>query len=349
MSVLITGASGFIGESLAAALLGSGDLKALTLTDLTAPSSPDCRRLTDTSFSKTAHPKTKVNLIGADLTSENGVKSVLDKALEGPPLTLVYILHGIMSGDSEQNHDLSIRVNLDATRNLLLALQARCPGVRVVYTSSCAVFGPQDQDSNGNKTTKLTENTKTIPTGTYGTHKAMMELFIDDMSRRGAIDARIVRLPTVIVRAGKPTGAASSFASGMFREPFQGIKSVVPVRKDLEIWICSARTVLRNLIIAGQLEATAFEQGSRVVLLPGMLVTVQDMIHALEYILGEKAMWLLAIRPDEKIERIVEGWATRIDDSHARRLGFVEDGTLNGAVSEFIADFGRVQYEPCEW
>ncbi|CAF9924932.1 MAG: hypothetical protein GOMPHAMPRED_003770 [Gomphillus americanus] len=339
MSVLITGASGFIGKSLAAALLGSGDLKALTLTDLIEPPSPVSRRLTDTSFSRTEHPKTKVNLIGADLTSENGVKTVLDEALEVQPLTLVYILHGLMSGDSEKNHDLSIRVNLDATRNLLLALQTRCPGVRIVYTSSCAVYGPQDQDTHGNKVTKLTENTKTIPTGTYGAHKAMMEIFIDDMSRRGAVDARIVRLPTIIVRAGKPTGAASSFASGMFREPLQGIKSVVPVRKDLEIWICSARTVVRNLIIAGQLEATVFGQGSRVVLLPGRLVTVQDMVNALEHVGGEKAVQLIEMSPDEKVEQIVEGWATRIDDGHARRLGFVEDGTLDSAVTEFIEDY----------
>lgn len=343
MSVLITGASGFIGSSLASALLGENGIQQLSLTDLTKPPVPEARQLTSTSFARVTQSDTKVNLIGADLTKQEDIDALLDSVLKDceVKLSLVYILHGLMSGDSEANHASSVEINLNATINLLTTLKQRCPGVRVVYASSCAVFGPQDQDSQGQKTKTVSESTYPLPTGTYGTHKAMMELFIQDLSRRQEIEARIVRLPTVIVRAGKPSGAASSFASAMFREPLQGVKSVLPVRRDLEIWICSARTVTRNLILAGKIDEQAFVgmDDSRIVLLPGKLVMVQDMIDALGTVGGADAVALLEEKIDDSVVKIVEGWVTRISDARARSLVFVEDGSLEETVREFVEDY----------
>ena len=343
MSVLITGAAGFIGSSLASALLGENNLQRLTLTDLAKPSVPEPRRLTPVSFARVARSDTtQVKLLAADLTKQGDVNTLLDLILDNSrvKLSLVYILHGLMSGDSEANHALSVKVNIEATINLLTTLRQRCSGVRVVYASSCAVFGPQDQDSQGQKTKVVSESTFPQPTGTYGTHKVMMEHFIEDLSRRGEIDARIIRLPTVIVRAGRPTGAASSFASGMFREPLQGIKSILPVRRDLEIWICSARTVIRNLILAGRIDEQLFKkEDSRLLLLPGRLVTVQDMIDALEKVGGADAVALLDERIDGDVVRIVEGWVTRISVARARSLSFVEDVPLQDTIREFVEDY----------
>lgn len=143
----------------------------------------------------------------------------------------------------------------------------------------------------------------------------------------------------VIVRPGKPTGAASSFASGIFREPLKGKKSVLPVSKDLEIWICSPRTVIKNLILARDIPADKF-LGTRIVNLPGITVSVNDLLEELNTVGGEKALKLVEEEKDESIEKIVKSWPARLETSRAISLGFVEDGTLANTLQEYIEDYG---------
>ena len=140
------------------------------------------------------------------------------------------------------------------------------------------------------------------------------------------------------MRPGKPTGAASSFASGIFREPLNGEKSVLPVSKELEIWICSPRTVVKNLIIAADIPKEKFEH-SRIVNLPGVTVTVQAMLDALKAVGGDKALQLVEEKRDEATERIVESWPTRFDTSRAEGLGFADDGTLVQTLEEYMTDY----------
>lgn len=144
----------------------------------------------------------------------------------------------------------------------------------------------------------------------------------------------------VLVRPGKPTGAASSFASGIFREPLNGEKSVLPVSKDLSVWICSPRTVVKNLIHARDLATEAFRDGSRVVNLPGITVSIHEMLAALKATGGQAALDLIEEKRDGPTEKIVESWPAKYDTAKARRLGFVEDGTLANTLKEYIEDYG---------
>ena len=142
----------------------------------------------------------------------------------------------------------------------------------------------------------------------------------------------------VTVRPGKPTGAASSFASGIFREPLNGEKAFLPVSKDLEIWICSPRTVVRNLILARDVPKEKFPN-TRIVNLPGITVTVREMLEALRAVGGEEALNLVEEKRDEAIEKIVSSWPTRLDISRAKQLGFVDDGPLERTLQEFVEDY----------
>lgn len=142
----------------------------------------------------------------------------------------------------------------------------------------------------------------------------------------------------VTVRSGKPTGAASSFASGIFREPLNGEKAILPVSKELEIWICSPRTVVKNLIIARDIPKEKFP-GTRIVNLPGITVTIKEMLDALKAVGGEKALELVQEEKDEATEKIVLSWPTRLDTSRARHLGFAEDGPLEQTLKEYIEDY----------
>ncbi|KAL8706455.1 MAG: hypothetical protein Q9201_000510 [Fulgogasparrea decipioides] len=241
-----------------------------------------------------------------------------------------------MSGAAEADLELGIKVNIDATRLIFDTLRRVNPGVRVVFTSTTAVYGPPPSPGF-----PLTEANAPSPGSSYGAQKLISEILLNDYSRRGLLDGRIVRLPTVLVRPGKPTGAASSFASGIFREPLGGQKSVLPVSKDLSVWICSPRTVVKNLIHARDIPIEAYENRSRVVNLPGITVSVHEMLAALKAIGGQEALDLVEEEHDERTEKIVKSWPAKYDTTRAKQMGFADDGTLENTLNEYLEDYGR--------
>ena len=143
------------------------------------------------------------------------------------------------------------------------------------------------------------------------------------------------------MRPGKPTGAASSFASGIFREPLNGERSILPVSKDLDLWICSPKTVVKNLVLAQKLPQEHFVGWSRIVNLPGITVSVRQMLDALKDVGGDEALSLVEEKKDEATQRIVESWPPRLDPSKAKALGYVDDGPLKRTLQEYLEDYGR--------
>jgi nucleoside-diphosphate-sugar epimerase len=317
MNILITGANGFIGQALTAALLSDSSISSLILTDIVEPDVP----------SPESHFTAEIRSIKADLTD----KATCEKLFTSD-LTHVYLLHGLMSGATEANLDLGLRVNVDSTRTILDVLRKVKPGIRVIYSSACAVFGP----SGGQV---VTEMTLPVPGSSYGAQKLICETLLNDFSRRGLIDGRILRLPTIIVRPGVPSGAASSFFSGIIREPLKGMKSQLPVARSLEVWVCSTRTIIRNLIFARDIPEEKFGSASRVVNLPGITVTVEQMLQALKDVGGEKVLSLVEEKKDPAVENIVLSWPTRFDTTRAKELGFTEDGPLERTIQEYLKDY----------
>lgn len=242
-----------------------------------------------------------------------------------------------MSGAAEANLELGLKVNIDSMRYItdVLRTQQRSTPVRVIFPSSLAVFGPAKENE------VVTENTMPNPQSSYGTEKAIVEMLLNDLSRRGLIDARILRLPTIIVRPGKPTGAASSFCSGIIREPLNGEISILPVRRNLKLWVCSARTVVRNLVAAKDIPGEKFAGRSRILNLPGRTVTVEEMLEGLRKVGGQKAVDLVQERYDEKVAGIVGSWPAVFDTERAEELGFWGDGTLERTFGEYVEDYLR--------
>ena len=315
MNIIITGAGGFLGQALTSALLTDSDLKVLTLVDIIEPPKP---------LAKTS---TKIHCIKADLTDRKSCEGLFTDAL-----THVYLLHGLMSGASEENFDLGLSVNIDATRLIFDRLRKVNPGVKVIFTSSCAVFGPQGPEP-------VTEDLLPQPASSYGSQKLVCEVLLNDLSRRGLLDGRIVRLPTIIVRPGKPSGAASSFCSGIIREPLSGQRAQLPVSSDLPVWVCSSRNVIHNLILAKDIRKEKFGS-SRVVNLPGATITVEEMLNALSMVGGKQALALVDHEKDPKIEEIVYSWAYKYDVRRALDLGFVAaDSSVERIVREFVEDY----------
>ncbi|KAL4727075.1 hypothetical protein ACLX1H_005975 [Fusarium chlamydosporum] len=309
-NILITGGGGFIGQELITSLLKESPNAKFTLTDIINPFVP-----------KSA--ESQVTSLKADLTDPSAVKFLLSDRFSH-----VYILHGLMSGGAEANLDLGLEINVDSVRTILDVLRTEYPGTKVIFASSCAIYG---------KTDVVTEfGTLPQPKSSYGIQKLMVELLINDYSRRGLLDGRIVRLPTVIVRPGAPSAAASSFASGIVRESLQGVKNVLPVSRDLELWVCSPGTVIKNLIKIKDVPKEEFGS-SRVVNLPGITVTVQEILDAVKGVGGEEALAQIEEKNDPAIEAIVASWPARFDVSRAYGLGLDADGTVLDAVEAFQA------------
>jgi nucleoside-diphosphate-sugar epimerase len=314
VKVLITGGAGFLGRRLADRLLERGTLRGsdggdraideIVLLDI-APAGG----FTDA----------RVRAIAGDISDAALLRHVVD-----PDTASVFHLAAIVSGQAEADFDLGMRVNVDAARSLLEACRASGHRPRVVFTSSVAVYG-------GNLPDTVLDSTAPNPQSSYGTQKAIGELLVNDYSRRGYIDGRVLRLPTISVRPGKPNKAASSFASGIIREPLNGEQSISPIAPGTRIWLLSPRRAIDGLVLGHDLPARALG-ASRVVNLPGVSVTAREMVAALERVAGAETAQRVRWERDATLDRIVSSWPGAWDTRRAAALGFEGDADFDSII-----------------
>lgn len=320
MKVLITGGAGFLGKRLARRLLELGSLtgadggkrqiEQLVLLDVVAAE---------------GFHDPRVRVVTGDIADT----ALLDSVIDADTVS-VFHLAAIVSGQAEADFDLGMRINLDASRQLLDVCRSRGHTPRVVFTSSVAVYGGALPDT-------VLDTTALNPRSSYGVQKAIGELLVGDYSRRGFIDGRVLRLPTISVRPGRPNKAASSFASGIIREPLQDQEAICPVSKETRLWLLSPRQAIESLIAGHELEAKVLETG-RTINLPGISVTVAEMVAALEKLSSRETVQLIRWQPDPVVERIVGSWPGRWDATRATAMGFSCDKDFEAIVRAYIED-----------
>jgi nucleoside-diphosphate-sugar epimerase len=319
MHILITGAAGMIGRKLTARLVNDGalngkPLEKLTLIDVSAPPKPE-------KFSG------KVETMATDIADPAAVAA----AIAGRP-DVIFHLAGVVSGEAELDFEKGIRVNLDGSRRLLDAIRTAGDGYRprLVFTSSIAVFGAPFPDA-------IADDFHLTPLTSYGTQKAAVELLQADYTRRGFVDGVGIRLPSIVVRPGRPNKAASGFFSSIIREPLNGEEAVLPVAESVLHWHASPRAATGFLIHAAGLDAAKL--GPRVNLtMPGVCCTVAEQIAALRRIAGDKVAARIRREPDALVARIVAGWPSRFDPVRALALGFKAEASFDEIIRVHIAD-----------
>jgi nucleoside-diphosphate-sugar epimerase len=319
MKLLITGGAGFIGARLARSLLAKGELdgrriERLVLADL-VPAPDD---------------------LAVDPRVQLRVGTVLELArdLGSERFDGVFHLASAVSAECERDFDLGLVSNLDSTRALLDALRAAGNAPKLVFSSSVAVFG---SDPALPLPAVVRDDTLPTPQSSYGIHKYVCEQLVADYTRKGYIDGRAVRLMTVSVRPGRPNGAASSFLSGIIREPLNGEPAVCPVSADTEVALASPANTVAGLIAAFEASREAF--GGRTALnLPALTVRVQDMLDALEHVGGPAARALVRFEPDDNVARIVGGWPARFESQRTARLGLKADADFRSIVEQYLHD-----------
>jgi nucleoside-diphosphate-sugar epimerase len=236
----------------------------------------------------------------------------------------------VVSGEAEQDFDLGWRVNVDATRLWLEACRKRAAPPKFVFTSSVAVFG-------GRLPHVVPDDQELTPQSSYGAQKAVGELYVHDYTRKGFVDGRSMRLPTVSVRPGKPNKAASSFASGIVREPLAGIPAPCPVPPETRMWLISPRNAIANLLVGHEAPAERFGY-KRAVNVPGISVTVGEMVAALRRVAGDAVADRVTWQFDAAIDRIVRTWPRDFDAGFARSLGMQADADFDAIIRQYIAD-----------
>ena len=319
MRIVITGGAGFLGSRLARALLASG-----ALTDARGERRA-LRELVLVDVVPAALSDARVSVVTGD---------VADPALIERAVTVdtdsVFHLAAVVSGQAEAEFDVGMRVNLDATRALLERCRRLARPPKFVFTSSLAVFGGALPDP-------VPDDALLTPQTSYGTQKAIGEYLVYDMTRKGYVDGRSLRLPTITVRPGKPNKAASSFASGIIREPLSGVDAICPVARHTRIWVSSPRTVIANLIVGHEAPASKFAH-TRSINVPGISVGVGEMVDALRRIAGDIVADRVKWQLDPATDRIVQSWPTRFAPVLGPALGMRADPDFDGIVRAYIAD-----------
>ncbi|MCA3235346.1 MAG: NAD-dependent epimerase/dehydratase family protein, partial [Cupriavidus sp.] len=244
----------------------------------------------------------------------------------------IFHLAAVVSGAAEADFDLGMRVNLDASRALLETCRQVGHVPRVVFTSSVAVYG-------GKLPAVVQDDTALNPQSSYGAQKAIGELLLSDYSRKGFVDGRVLRLPTISVRPGKPNAAASSFASGIIREPLSGVAANCPVHPDTALWLLSPRGAIQALVNGIELDGARFGN-RRVVNLPGLSVTAAQMVDALRRVAGDAVADRVTWEREDRIEKIVGTWPAAWDQSRALELGFAGDADFDAVIRAYAEDAG---------
>ncbi len=318
MKVVITGGGGFIGLRLAKALLARGSLMQQPIARIT---------LLDTVFAPNLPTDARLEIVKADIADAASIERVVT-----PDTASIFHLAAVVSGGAEADFDLGMRVNLDAMRLLLERARRAARPPRVVFASSVAAFG-------GDLPAVLDDSITPNPQTSYGMQKVVSEYLLTDYSRKGFMDGRSLRLPTIVVRPGTPNLAASSFASAIFREPLNGVACECPVGADTGIWMLSPRRVVEAFIHAHELPAEAWGT-RRVVNLPGITVSIKDGLDALARVAGPEIAKRVAWKPDARIQAIVKTWPVSFATPRALAMGFKADPDVETILRDYIADEG---------
>jgi nucleoside-diphosphate-sugar epimerase len=316
--ILILGGGGFLGRGLAKALIQNGGLAQGELRRLT---------LVDIAFAEDRLHDSRLEYIEADFSDEVTITKILQQRPD-----VIFHLAAIVSGEAEKNFQLGMKINFNASLQVLELCRKLAIRPRIVFASSCAVFG-------GDVRRVITDETAPQPRSSYGTQKAMVELLMNDYSRRGYVYARSLRLPTIAIRSGKPNAATSSFVSSIIREPLRGKKASYPVPPETPCWILSPKHVIQNFIHAANIGEKLLGEG-RVINLPGLTVSVREMINSLEQITGPGVTKLISYEPDAFLQSIVLTWPPYFETLRAKELGFVSDSSVTEIIRSYMSEEG---------
>lgn len=316
MDVSIIGGGGVIGQKLARRLAERGTLRGRAIARLT---------LADVADPAPVEAPFEVRTLPCDVTDPAALAGAI-----GPETDVVYHLAAVVSAHAEEDFEAGMAINLQGTLNVLERGRGlgTCPVL--VFSSSVAIYGGEVPDPVG-------DHSFPNPQTSYGTQKAVGEMLVNDYARRGFVDGRAFRLPTISVRPGRPNRAASSFMSSIIREPLNGQEAVCPVGEDFRHPYLSPRRCVENLVRGAELDAADLGQ-NRVMQMPARTWSIRQMIDAMTAVAGPEPAARIRWEPQPEIEHIVSGWRWDVRAQKALALGLVADESFEDNVRFYVED-----------
>ncbi|HSF91089.1 MAG TPA: D-erythronate dehydrogenase [Paracoccaceae bacterium] len=316
MNILIIGGGGLVGQKVARALAARGELRGkeiskITLADIVDPAPVEATFPVETVSCNITDPASVAQSLTADVD-------------------VIYLLAAIVSGQAEEDFDLGYQINMYGTINVLERCRELGTKPVVVFTSSIAVYGGEVADP-------IIDDTFLNPQTSYGAQKAIGELLLNDYSRKGIVDGRGFRLPTISVRPGKPNRAASGFMSSIFREPLNGQEAVCPVGRDFPHYYLSPRKCVENLIKGAEIAAEDLGQ-NRCMMLPGRMWTIGQMIDAMDAVVGPEPAKLIRFEEQPAVWEIVKGWRFDMRPQKSLKLGLTADESFEDNIRYYLED-----------
>ncbi|MBT3906410.1 MAG: NAD-dependent epimerase/dehydratase family protein [Rhodospirillaceae bacterium] len=327
MKVVITGGTGFIGQMLARRLLAKGTL----ISASGRPEIIDEIVLSDFYLPEVLPEELddRVSIVSGDISDPATINALVDR-----DDIAVFHFASVVSAGGEKDFDMAMRVNLDGARHVLEALRNRGGMPKLLFTSSLATFGGDAMPS------RVSDTTKPNPQTTYGMTKFIGELMINDYARKGFVDGRVARLPNIVLRPGKPNAAASSFNSGIFREPLNVETCYLPVSRDTVMADLGHRNTVEGIITLMELDGDKLGS-DRAVFLPSRSFSMHECVAAMEKVAAARGIKTgdVVDKPDPLIQTIISGWPTEIDSSRGLALGLPQDQSLEQVIEDYIDDF----------
>lgn len=320
MKVVITGGMGFLGQRLAEEIL---EQRHIGLPGGNFIDDPEIVLADIPGATLNEALAGRVTALELDICDAAAVRTLIDA-----DTAAVFHLAAVVSAAAEADFDLGMRINVDGVRNVLEAARAQERYLPLISTSSLAVFG-------GALPSRLTDAQAVQPENSYGAQKAIGEILCADYRRKGFCDSRVLRLPTIIIRPGRPNAAASSFASSILREPLRGQLAICPVPRELPLWIASPESAVRGMLHALTIASERWPAFGTLNV-PGLSTSVDEMLAALRGYAGDSAVDLVRFEPDPKIEAIVGSWPHDFDTSTADALGFAVDSSLDALIDSYM-------------
>jgi len=321
MKIIITGGGGFLGSQLCQKILTRGTLCGKPVGEIV---------LLDAFFRAPA-----TDARAKQVTGDIGDRATVLEAI-GNQVDVIFHLASMVSGECDERFDDAMRVNLGGGRNVFEFARAAEGRPLVIFASSVACYGGLDMSQ------MMSDFTKQLPQTTYGITKAMCEMMVNDHTRKGHFDGRSVRLPTVIVRPGKPNAAASSWASGMFREPLKGEACHLPIRRDQPHPMTGYRTVIDSFIALAEVPEEKLGK-DRAYVLPAHRVTPEIAERVIQEVANERGIKLGPIVDafDARVQGIVDNWPQQVDGARAVEIGLPCPPDLRVIVEQYLEDFGQ--------
>lgn len=316
MNILIIGGGGVIGQKLAASLAKRGELRGKAITKMT---------LADVVDPLSIEAGFEVETMRCDIADPSSVASMVTGDTD-----VIYLLAAIVSAHAEEDFEAGWQINMIGTLNVLE--RARTLGTKpvVVFTSSIAVYGGEVPDP-------IIDHSFLNPQTSYGAQKAVGELLINDYSRKGYVDGRGFRLPTISVRPGKPNRAASSFMSSILREPLNGEDAICPVDEDFLHYYLSPRKCVENLIKGAEIAETDLGQ-NRCMMMPGRMWSIRQVIDAMTAVAGPEPAQRIQWQPQLEVQRIVKGWRFDLRPEKSLKLGLEADASFEDNIRYYLED-----------